>query len=848
MQGILMKNSIYGVLLFSSFALSIATELLADADTVNLAAGFNGSSSETFNVKQTNNVEGTTYTLTGAVSFANINKFDQADTSCFANSAGDLTFTGSRRLLYFNNITSSAKGAAISTTADAKTLTLSGCLSLIFYMSPKEDIGNGAIYSNSSMLIQQNSDVSFGYNKSAGKGSVILCEKSTSAGATSPTLTIQNNGEFKVLANLSASSGGAIYAEKMLLSAGGNTVFQANVTQEKGGAIAIAANGEISLSADGGDLTFERNIIIENNETIRNAIHLEDGAKFLQLRAAKDRSIYFHDPITTTGNVADRLTLNAANGATPYEGTIVFASGVSYVNSPLSKLYSFSQDLTLAAGSLILKDDVLIKAKSFEQNQKSLLFMHPGTRLQTTNNLSIKNLHLDLSKIAATAVEIAATADAAAIEICGPMVMHVDDEIFYNQEALADSLSFECLHVRAPHLDNITVDDVPLIPITTMETHRGYQGKWTVSWEEEHEMIFGNVSTQPNKKMSLVWNPSGYIPFVGGTGEFTTSLVPNSLWNLFLDTRFAQQAIETNAQSPGNGIWISSLTNSFRKGSTENNHGFRHKSSGYVAGGKFQTLQDDIFSVGICQLFGRSKDFGSAKSKDKAFSGSLYAHHSRYLLPITRFLAGTSRSQPRFLSRIPKDFPINFDALISYSYGRNHMKVKYADHSQTTSSWNTYGYSAQIGSSLPCALDVSHTFFQYVSPFVKLHWIYAHQVQFQEQGIKRRSFNNSNLKNLSLPIGLKIQGQSLHHLSYELTGMYIADLYRCNPESVTSLISGGLLPWTTTAANLGKQAALLQGSGNLSLTSHINIFAQGTVEFRRSSYSYAMDAGSRVHF
>ncbi|WP_375793519.1 autotransporter domain-containing protein [Chlamydia sp. 12-01] len=843
-----MKNSIYGVLLFSSFALSIATELLADADTVTLATGFNGSSSETFNVKQTNNDDGTTYNVTSAVSFTDITKLNPANTSCFSNSAGDLTFNGDRRLLYFNNIKSTAKGAAISTTADAKTLTISGCLNLIFYMCPLEATGNGAVYSNSSIVLQQNSAGSFGYNKSIGKGSAICCEKHTKAGATSPTLTIQNNGDLSFLSNLSKDSGGAIYAEKMILSSGGNTIFQGNVTEDKGGAIAIAANGEISLSADTGNITFDRNIRIEDNENIRNAIHLENNAKFLKLRASRGRFIYFYDPITTTGSVADRLTINGSDVDVPYQGTVVFSSDGAYSESPISKLSSFSQDLTLAAGSLILENGVCIKAKSFEQNQNSLLFMDPGTKLQTTNNVSIKNLNLNLKGIGEEPVAIATTADNANVDICGPIVVHIDDEIFYNQIVLAQDTSFEFLNISAQHLSNVSVDDVPEVPMTTMETHRGYQGKWTISWKEQPEITIGNVSAQPNKKMSLVWKPSGYVPFVGGTGEFTTSLVPNSLWDLFLDTRFAQQAIETNAQSSGNGIWVSSLTNSSRRGSTNHSLGFRHKSSGYVAGGKIRTFQDDIFSIGICQLFGRSKDFGSTRSKNNFFTGSIYAQHSRYLLPLMRFLAGTSEYKPKFLLRIPKDFPINFDALVSYSYDRNHMKVKYADRSQTIGTWNTYGYSAQIGSSLPFALDVSHTFFQYVSPFIKLHWIYAHQVQFQEQGIKRRSFNNSNLKNLSLPIGLKIQGQSLHRFSYELTGMYIADLYRCNPESVTSLISGGLLPWTTTATNLGKQAALLQGSGILSLTSHINIFAQGTVEFRRSSYSYNMDFGSKVLF
>lgn len=849
MQGILMKNSIYGVLLFSSFALSTATKLLADADSVNLATGFNGSTSETFNVKQTNNADGTTYTLSSAITFEHINQLKPANTSCFANTAGDLTFTGNRRLLYFNNISSTAKGAAISTTADGKTLTISGALQLIFYMSPRLDTGNGAIYSNSSVLIENNSQGSSGMNRSAGKGAFICCEKSTDAGATSPTLTIRNNGEFLNVGNIATGSGGAIYAEKMILSAGGYTKFQSNISYDKGGAIAIAANGEISLSADRGNIIFERNLRVVNDQDISNAIHLEDNAKFLQLRAAKNKSIFFYDPITTTGSVADRLIINNSQGeASTYEGSIVFSSHNFFIHSPECKLSSFSQDLTLAGGSLILDEGVCIQAPSFDQNPHSILFMHPGTKLQTTNNISVKNLHLDLNKITEEPAYITTTDDASGVDIRGPVVMHIDDEIFYNQIALANELSVECLNLSSPHLDNITIDDVPKAPILTLESHRGYQGTWEISWKEQPKRTFGKATVSPNKQMLLIWKPSGYVPFSGGTGEFTTSLVPNSLWNLFLDTRFSQQALEKHALSSGNGIWISSMTNSFLKGSTNNNHGFRHKSSGYIVGGKIHTLQDDIFSVSFSQLFGRSKDFGSATSKDKFLSASFYAQHSRRLLPIMRFLAGTSKYQPRFLLSIPRDLPVNFDVLVSYSYDNNNMTVKNADHTQTRGSWNTYGYSAQIGSSIPFVLDVSHTLFQYVSPFIKLHWLYAHQVQFQEQGIKRRAFNNSNLKNLSLPIGLKIQGQSLHRLSYELTGMYITDLYRCNPESVTSLISGGLLPWTTTGTNLSKQAALLQGSSNVSLTSHINVFAQGTVEFRRSSYSYNMDFGSRVHF
>ncbi len=58
--------------------------------------------------------------------------------------------------------------------------------------------------------------------------------------------------------------------------------------------------------------------------------------------------------------------------------------------------------------------------------------------------------------------------------------MHIDDEIFCNQPVLANELSVECLNLSSPHLDSITIDGVPAVPIMTLESHRGYQGIWEI--------------------------------------------------------------------------------------------------------------------------------------------------------------------------------------------------------------------------------------------------------------------------------------------------------------------------------------------------------------------------------
>ncbi len=126
---------------------------------------------------------------------------------------------------------------------------------------------------------------------------------------------------------------------------------------------------------------------------------------------------YFYDPTTTTGSVADRLIINNSQGeASTYDGTIVFSSLNLFTRSPEYKLSSFSQGLTLAAGSLVLEEGICVQAPSFDQCADSQLFTNPGTKLQATQNISVKNHHLNLNRIAEEPAYITTTDDASSVD------------------------------------------------------------------------------------------------------------------------------------------------------------------------------------------------------------------------------------------------------------------------------------------------------------------------------------------------------------------------------------------------------------------------------------------------
>ncbi|AFS22498.1 outer membrane autotransporter barrel domain protein [Chlamydia psittaci VS225] len=181
-----------------------------------------------------------------------------------------------------------------------------------------------------------------------------------------PCLTISGNTSVTFNNNSSKVTGGAIHAKKVVLSSNGNMTFSNN-SSGKGGAIYIADDGDISITAATGSIIFQGNKVTaadpitlptkketaiaaasieekkhteektdssqasgsasaditsafftlankaeiqteskaeENNTPKCNSIHLGSGAKISQLRAQTGQTIFFYDPITTTAPAA----------------------------------------------------------------------------------------------------------------------------------------------------------------------------------------------------------------------------------------------------------------------------------------------------------------------------------------------------------------------------------------------------------------------------------------------------------------------------------------------------------------------------------------------------------------
>ncbi|EPP35440.1 autotransporter beta-domain protein [Chlamydia ibidis] len=842
-----MRSSLHGFLFFSSFTTFLAAHVFAHATNLASSDGMDGSSGAgQFSSKTTTTAGGTTYTLTGDVSIINIKSTLPANTSCFKDTAGALTFTGGNFALLFQNITSTAAGAAISTTADGKALTLSGFSSLSFLSCPSANTGVGAINSVGSTNIQQNTKVVFDSNHCTTHGGAITCKKT---GATAAILTIQQNNSLVFSNNSAATSGGAIHADKLVLKAGGITLFENNHGGQKGGAISITGGGELDLTAESGNIIFKGNTITQNNRRVNNAINIGANGKIIQMRAKEGRSLIFYDPITVEGTSNEALTMNKVEGANAYNGKIVFSG--RYIDGPnrygkhVSKV---TQPITLSSGALSLEEGAELQAKSLTQTAGSKVVLDQTSSIKTSENVTLNNLQLTVHDfVSPIPSKITTTGNNGTITLSGAISI-TGNEDFYNTPALAHPINQELLTLSAKDVSKLVVSNVPGTLHKEHQQHKGYQGEWTIDWAATPGSTSGGTTILGKKIATVHWRPVGYIPF-GGSQEITTSLVPNSLWGNVVDLNSVSRAVESVATNTvtHDGFWVVGMKNFLHIDPNQLERGYRHNSSGYTIGINKQTLSDNVFSAALCQLFARDKDYVNSHLKQRSLSGSVYGHHLG-TMPMWRFLCGNSHSCPSD-TNVASQIPVIVSGQITYSHSKNDLIIYHNDNTLTEGAWSNYALSGEISNTFIYRLRKSAKVFQMISPFIKLRGVYAEEKKFTETGLRSCSFSNACLANLSLPIGIKFTGKCPKNiLSYDISVLYSADVARLNPQNLTTFVIGGLTPWKTCSQSLNKQAVAVQGSGRYFLSDVLEVFAQGNFERRNSSYSYNSDCGAKIHF
>ncbi|AZU10434.1 polymorphic outer membrane protein middle domain-containing protein [Chlamydia psittaci] len=758
----------------------------------------------------------------------------------------------------------------------------------------------GAIYSkgnvnfsNNVQLIMQNNSASpeiGDTNEVLGQGGAIYCtqatapakkekeEKSKAAAALIEFtgLTIANQHDIFFANNFAANAGGAIYGEKVSITSSGKTVFTNN-TAKTGGAIYIADNGDLSLSADYGNMIFYDNLNTNSGNPQRNAITLGKGATIKLLAASGDHKLCFYDPIVTTlpekaPNGDNTLTINSDRGDsapfTNYIGTVLFSGAHANSSESTPNASTIYQKVVLGGGKLVLADKASLSVVSFDQQSDSILLMDSGTSLTITEHshatsapaaaaaarviataeasstvtsttttttsvtnqdnsdgaVSITDLHINLGSLTQTGegAKIETKNTNGTITITGHISLDdVSGNAYENHDLFnQNTVTLNLLSLSTAGDSKITNRDLQLAPRGDADPQYGYQGSWKLSWENGAD---GDATKK--KVLKATWTKTGFVP----SPERQASLVPNSLWGAFIDLR-SMNALATascDGFGYGKGLWVAGISNVFHHDRNSVSHGFRRISGGYVIGANSQTLSDSVFGVAFSQVFGKSKDYVVSTTKSQALVGSAY-------LSIKRPLSNTIFT--------------TFAARINYSHTNEDMKTRYTFIPEESGNWDNNCWLGEVGGSLPIVLNTGKLHLNQFVPFVNVQIGYAEHGSFREQLAEARSFCSSRLINLAIPCGFKIDRRSHSYPDfYSLAVSYVPDVWRRNPGCTTLLLANGAR-WKTLATNLDRQGLLIEGSTHTAVNNNIEIFSHGSCELRKSSRNYNINVGSKFRF
>ncbi|ANH78250.1 autotransporter domain-containing protein [Candidatus Chlamydia sanziniae] len=791
-------------------------------------------SNTNFTPKTTLDEGGTSYILKEDVYIANLGVKNSTKSRVFNNHAGNLTFLGNHHVLKFDNLKTTAFGSAICNNIGNTTLTLSDFSILACNAAPSFNEGCGAIYSLGSIVMQNNDSISFTNTRNKMKGGAIQTPYLLGSTVDHPTVTFSNNGHMIFENNTTEEEGGAIFAHKLIISAGGPTIFKNNHVHRnvnaRGGAISIPPGGEISLSADQGDIIFLGNTVISTSKAVKNSIHLDSYATFTQLRAKEKYGITFYDPITSSehSSTPTKLIIINAPGldAQAYKGRICFSGGLlSDEERTLDNLTStLPQNVQLAGGVLALENDAILKISSFTQNEDSKLFMDRGTTLQCKEHVTLQNLWINLGNLEnKKTVKITTEGTHTKIFLANPLVIYDPTQLCYEDTKFKDEFTLDTLELSGASLNNLTIEDQALRTVLEEAPHHGYQGNWSLSWE--HQPSSSEAYAAPamaSKKAQLSWYPTGY----NLNPERLGSLVPTSSWDATLDMRAVHQLIDTNADSPRHaaGIWAASLATYFQQQGENKEKLFRHESFGGAFGANAYFCLNHVLGVAFGQLKGHAQDFAVAKNTFTTRFGVVYARFNN------------QSGLPLFLS-----------IQAGYSMLTNDLATRYTFTNTQNSSWTNVCLSGEIAMGLPFTMHNNSSEYK-ITPFVKVNSIYVDQPAVEEQGSDARDFTGTTLTNIWVPVGFKLERHStISPSSVQLSVAWTSDVYRKQAANQVTLHRNNI-SWKTQATDFDHQALVLQLSNHHPLFYNIELFEQGTWELGLHSQSYHAGIGAKILF
>lgn len=768
----------------------------------------------------------------------------------------------------------SAVAGALGTKDRDSATKIEGNRSVLFSSNNSAKNGGGAVFSALDMKINGNQQVVFYGNvaesgsagglKQDGCGGALCCINTRNNNPEDRSLIIENNKSVLFQGNKAAKQGGAIYASKLVLSAGGDVRFSDNLveadpaaTQSPGKGGAIAVEKECSISADKGNIIFNGNKV----GTRRNALDVTGATAgaFSALRAKYGYGVYFYDPVISKGT--GDFEWNKTDAGEQFQGKIVF-SGKTLTDeektNPENAKSEFDENIILVAGTLQLRSGVHVKAAKFTQKKDASLIMDVGTTLEskgtftpgtapnpgTGGEVTVGTLSVNTDSLAdvaeGTSVEIVATGN---VEVANVDFVS-DEESGYESPIFGESKDYDLITISpsgtpAPTQTTVTLptEDIEVTPAE----HYGYQGTWSLPKVTPPTNLTTPVT------LTASWKFNKYDPHPERQG----GLVPNTLWGAFSDMRVVQDVMKRapSHETDRQGLWGAGLGSFLRTSSSKTARQFAHNSGGYLLGFTTRPICDDIFSLGFYSMYAREKDYLVMKNHATILGGSLYYQHG--LSPDVG---------SKLLSTMGSEDPLVMHILFSYNHASNSERTTVTSNiapnltapQELEGAWGNDCFSIEVGAF--ATLDVHNVYLQQIfdlcHPFVNCQLVYAHQGDFEETGApKGRAFETSSLTNVSLPLGIILESGSFGENGFTIELTYSPDLYRENPKvKIASLDDPSHAQWETKGTNLARQALSVSIGQHMIATPNLEVFANGGFEIRGSSRAYSADVRGQYKF
>lgn len=702
-------------------------------------------------------------------------------------------------------------------------------------------------------------------------------------------LLFQNNSSIRTGKSL---WGGAMYvnttgkADLYFGNVAGDIKFINNYANSTGGAIALyCAQSHTIFSADYGDILFSGNI----QNASANAMLVGGNEIDLEFRARTGRNVTLEDPIqvyytNVNGSGINDINIhfNQSDKGVAYDGEIIL-SGENFAgdDKAVNRLYPVVGDTTLYAGTLKFKDGVMYGKYGFLSETEIDLTKVP------LNSFSMSNAKLDMNstseygetilsaqlinfgmnstiKPGENATMIAKTVNLESglafdlgyylpstdqfNALNGVKVYSTDMNVggalsiadkgqkleYYENARWKETQTFVLLDLVLQNDITGDFDDIKsqLAKSDIVEGY-GYNGQWTWEWQDSNEDGIKDA-------LLAIWNPiftpdpePEPEPEKKVNPELEGSLVINSLWTTVSNMKAVSRAAMSQTGLPrlldprDTNYWALGLGDFASHKSVGDIDGFTYSGYGYVVGADKKLNKSLLAGLSFGNLYGDNKSrLYSAKVDQTSYIGMFYSSWYTDLNDNNKLVVSGSAS---------------------YGSTNNKLDAYFSDGDRAQGEW--YNNAVRLTLKGEWVHETKEN--GNISLFVGLEYDDATQKPFTESGDKARQFDETVLRNLTLPAGIAWSGETTYEngMKYlnSLSVSYISDIVRTNPSSHV-LRSSTDFTWLARGVSPVRNGGRLEYYTRWTINPVWAVFAGYSFEGRKNSFYHNAHVGVSSSF